>query len=151
MENAYLVGLANGGKLWSIRARSVDLAQNRFVVTLAGIHDGRIYDRGKVALKLRAGRAAYNIYGRDLTLSDGILVEGNEGQRISAPGASWNSFSATLRSSGGVAFESSLGRMTAKTLVVDVRKREMSMWDVAGSANVKATQGAGGKEGRNAN
>ena len=110
MENAYLVGLGSGGKLWSIRAGSVELAQNRFIVTLAGIHDGRVYDRGRVALKLRAGRAAYNIYGKDLTLSDGILVEGNEGQRISAPGATWNSFSATLRSSGGVAFESGAGK-----------------------------------------
>jgi hypothetical protein len=151
IENAYIVGLGHDGKLWTVRAKSVELAQNRFIVTLSGITDGRIFDKGKPALKVRAGRIAYNIYARDMQLSNGVQIEGSEGQRITAPGATWNSYTAMLRSTGGVAFESSLGRVTAKTLVVDVRNRQMSMWDIAGTANVKTIQELAGKEEPNAN
>jgi hypothetical protein len=150
IEDAYIVGLGNNVKLWSIKAGTVDLAQNRFVVTLNHVTDGKIFDKGKPALEVRAGRIAYNISAQDMTLSGGVTIEGNEGQRITGPGATWNSFTGMLRSTGRVAFESKLGRMTAKTLVVDVRNRELTMWDVAGSMNLKAVEAASDKETRNA-
>ncbi len=151
IDDAHIVGLANNVKLWSIRAGTVELAQNRFVVTLKNVTDGRIFDRDKPALKVRAGRIAYNLNAQDMTLCDCVTIEGNEGQKITAGGATWNSFTATLRSSGRVGFESKFGVMSANMLVVDVRNRQMQMWDVVGSANVRAIEALVGKEARDAN
>jgi len=151
VDNAYIVGLGRNGKLWSIRERTVELAQNRFVVTLNDVTDGRIFDRGKPALKVRAGRIAYNISAQDMQLTRGITIEGNEGQRITGEGATWNSFTSMLRSSGRVCYESSLGRVTANMLIVDVRNRQMQMWDVVLTVPMKTIEGAGAEEARHAN
>lgn len=130
MEDAYLVGLGGGGKQWSVRADRVEISQNRSSTTISRITDGRIYDKGKVALKVRAGRAAYDIYSRNLLLSGGIGIEGPEGQRVRAEGATWNSYSSVLRSNGQVSFESKQSRATADSLTVDLRKQQMDLLNI---------------------
>lgn len=129
MENAYLVGLGRSGKIWSAHAESVEMAQNRYSVELKNIHDGEVIDKGKTVLKLSAGRADYNLYARDLRLSDGVLVEGDDGQSIKALGASWNWSTGILRSNGGVAYKSNWGSANAEALEVNLRNHRMRMWN----------------------
>ncbi len=105
------------------------MAQNRYSVELRNIQDGEVIDKGKTVLKLRAGRADYNLYARDLRLSDGVLVEGNEGQSVKAPGASWNWSTGILRSNGGVTYKSNWGSAGAEALEVDLRNHRMRMWN----------------------
>ena len=150
IHDARIVGLHGGVKLWSTRARTIQLAQNRIVVTLDDITDGTVFDRGRPVLRVRAGRVAYNICAQDLQLSRGVTIEGARGQRISTEGAVWNSATGMLRSTRDVIFESPLGRMTAKLLTVDVRNREIRMWDVVGSANADLLREPAEKEARNA-
>jgi len=86
-----------------------------------------------------------------MLLSNGVTIEGSEGQTITAPGATWNSFTSMLRSRGRVAYRSAIGKVTADMLVVDVRNREMQMWNVALSADVGAIEALARKEERHAN
>lgn len=130
MEDAYLVGLGHNGKLWSTKARKVEIAQNHSTTTLTDIHDGKIFDKGKVALEIKAGRAVYDTYTRDLQLTDGVLITGKEGQRISGDGASWNSATSTLRSIGLVSFEAGSSKVTTDKLLVDMRNKELEMWNI---------------------
>ena len=130
MEDAYLVGLGHNGKLWSTKARKVEIAQNRSTTILTGIHDGKIFDKDKIALRVKAGRAVYDTYTRDLQLSGGVLIDGANRQRITGEGASWNSTTSTLRSIGVVNFETPSSRITTERLVVDLRNHQMEMWNV---------------------
>ncbi len=144
MEDAYLVGLGHGAKLWSVKAKKIEIGQNRSSTTITGIEDGRIYDRGKVALNVKAGRADYDVLTRNLTLSKGIFIQGLAGQSVRADGATWNSFASTLRSSGRVSFVSGSSSMVADSLVVNLRKREMEMWNVCMRMPVKEIPGPPG-------
>jgi hypothetical protein len=130
MEDAKLIGLGGGRKLWSVRAGKIEMGRSRSGVTITGISEGTIYDRGKPALSVCAGRADYDVYSRNLLLSKGIRVEGREGQRLSADGAIWNSFNSTLRSNGRISFESKWSKLSADSLVVDMRSRQMDMWNI---------------------
>ena len=130
MEDTYLVGMKDNRKLWSVKAKKVEMTQNRSTTAVTGIKDGKIYDKGKVAFKLSAGSAIYDIYGRNLRLMDGILVEGKDGQIIRGKGAEWNSSAATLRSIGQVEFENRWNKVTADRLLVNVNDQEVRMWNV---------------------
>ena len=130
MEDAYLVGLGSKGKLWSLKARKVEMSQDRSTTTLTGIHDGRIFDRGKPVLKVDAGTAQYDIYYRNLQLGGGVSIRSNTGERISGPGAYWSAAAGVLQSTGRVVFETGWSRIEADSLALDTRKREMSLRNV---------------------
>jgi len=140
MENVYLVGIGQGSKLWSIHAGKVELSQDRARATVTRISEGKIFDQGRVALKMKAGMATYGIYSRGLNLWNGITLEGNEGQRVSGHGATWDSRTAILRSRGTVIFESKWSKVTAKALEVNLRNRELRMWDTAMVVNLKQAE-----------
>lgn len=146
MDNAYLVGLGHNGKLWSIKAKKVEISQDRVVTTVSGITDGKIYDKGKIALKVRAGRATYNTYIRDLVLTNGVRIESLDGQTISGPGASWNSAMGMLRSQGPVTVETKWSTLTADPLIVDLRNKEMCMWRINMRVNMRQADGLLDKE-----
>ncbi|MGC8862347.1 MAG: LPS export ABC transporter periplasmic protein LptC [Armatimonadota bacterium] len=151
IEDARIIGVSGGVKLWSVRAKNVELAQNRLVVTLDNVTDGSVFDKGNSILSIRAGRITYNIAARDMQLSKGVTIAGSRGQRITAAGAVWNSYTGILRSTTHVAFESPLGRMKAEELVVNVRNRRLQMSNVVGSANIEAMQEPVPNDARNAN
>lgn len=136
MENMRLVGMGKKGKLWSMRARRVEVARDRTLTTLSGISDGRIYDSGKVALKVDAGRAVYDSSRENMQLSGGIDIRGRNGERVTAEGADWNSSTSTLRSKGRIRVETRWSTMTADNLIVDVAGKELTMRNVSGTANV---------------
>jgi len=137
MEDAYLVGTSNGKKTWSVKAKRVDIAQNRSTTTVTGMSDGKIFDDGKLALKLQAKKAVYDIYGKNLQLSGGIKVDGLNGQTIRSNGAFWNSGSSTLRSIGQVEFQDKWNKIHTKDLLVDVKSKEVSMWNVQIMVDIK--------------
>lgn len=152
MEDAKLVGLGGGQKLWSIRAGKIEMGRNRSGATITGISEGMIYDRGKPALSVYAGRADYDVFSRNLLLSKGIRIEGREGQKLSADGAIWNSFNSTLRSNGRISFESRWSKLSADSLVVDLRSRQMDMSNIRMRVSSKEILDVFGREaGGNAN
>ena len=66
----------------------------------------------------------------DLLLEKGISVVGSDGQRVTAQGATWNSMTSTLRSKGEVVYDSDWGKAKTDKMLVDVKKQEMTMWNV---------------------
>jgi hypothetical protein len=130
MTDTYLVGLSKGDKLWSVRAKNVEIARDRITTTIRDIHDGKIYRDHKVAFRVKAGSGSYNGWTRDLTLGDGIVVEGSEGQKIITRGARWTNGDTTLRNTDPVVFENKWGTFSTQRLEVRLAKREMEMWKV---------------------
>lgn len=130
MRNAHFVGLNRKGKIWSLNAKSVEIGRNRYLTTLTGITQGKIFDSGKVALQMEAGRAVYNSIAGDLAMDNGISLVGADGQRVTARGANWNSATASLRSTGRVLFQSPWGQASTDRMLVDMRNKEMTMWNV---------------------
>lgn len=136
MHNAYFVGLNRKGKLWSIKAKKVEIGQNRYLTTLTNVSDGKIFNEGKPALKMKAGRAMYNSMVGDLALDQGICVTGMDGQQMTASGADWNSTTSTLRSRGKVQFQSQIGKASTDSILVDMKAKEITMWNVSGSVDL---------------
>ena len=130
MHNAYFVGLNRKGKLWSLKAKSVEIGQNRFLTTLTGITQGRIFDAGKPVLQMEAGRAVYNSMVGDMAMDEGIRLTGADGQRLTASGADWNSTASSLRSNGKVYYESPWARGSTDAVSVDIKSRELTMYNV---------------------
>lgn len=130
MTDAYFVGFGHKSKLWSLKARKVQIGQSRFVTTLTGITQGRIFDRGKPVLGVEAGKAVYNSAAGDLKMNKGIALSGSDGQKITADGAHWNSATSTLRSSGRVHYEAPWGKASTDAVTVDMNTKEMTMTNV---------------------
>lgn len=127
IEEARFVGLNNNKKAWSLNADKVEIARDRTTTTLTRITDGQIYIGSKVAATVTAGKAVYSTRFKDLQLSHGVIVKGNENQKVSAQGAVWNSATSTLRSKGQVNFENRRSRISGDELTVDLKKKEMTM------------------------
>ncbi len=130
MNDAHFVGLTHGSKSWSLDAKKVEIGQQRYITTLADITDGKIFESGKPILQVKAGQATYNSVFGDLLLEKGISVVGSDGQRVTAQGATWNSMTSTLRSKGEVVYDSDWGKAKTDKMLVDVKKQEMTMWNV---------------------
>ncbi|OFX17569.1 MAG: LPS export ABC transporter periplasmic protein LptC [Armatimonadetes bacterium RBG_16_58_9] len=133
MEDVRLVGLGETGKRWSLRAGKVEIARNRSVTTLTGISEGSIFDQGKVALTVDAGKAVYDQRSDELALSGGITVEGRKGERVSAEGAKWDGRTSKLVGQGRVEVSGKWGSAQGSDLVVDARQKEITMTNVSGS------------------
>ncbi|MCE5315307.1 MAG: LPS export ABC transporter periplasmic protein LptC [Armatimonadota bacterium] len=131
MEDVYLVGLGHNGKLWSAKADKVEIGRDRSITELDKIHDARIYDSGKVALKAKAGKAIYNTRRKNLSLGGGVEIVGSNGQKVTGEGAVWSSSNAMLRSVGPVKFDGKMGNVVADRLVVDLKSQELGMWNVS--------------------
>jgi len=130
MEGAYFVGLGHDGKQWSAQADRVEIGQNRSITNLTGIHDGKVFDNGKVALKIKAGNAVYDTFTRDLTLGGGVEIIGRRGQIITGAGADWNSTTQILRSKGPVGFRTKSSSVVTDALRVNLKDKQMEMWNV---------------------
>ena len=141
MRNASFVGLNHRQKVWSIKANRVQIGRDRTSTTLAGISQGKIFDRGKLALQVEAGRAMYNSAAGDLMMDGGIKLSGSDGQVLTAKGASWNSTSSTLRSNGQVNYKSPWASASTKEMLVDMKNKEMTMRNVTLSVDL-SSQGA---------
>lgn len=146
MEDAHLVGLGRDGKLWSLHAKKIEMSRNRSSTTISGITEGKVYDAGKVALRVEAGSASYDVYQKNLLLSGGVRIEGADGQKITGRGATWNSRTSTLRSLGPVSIETKWSKMTTDKMLVDVRNKEMSMWNVRMLANLREIESGAGTD-----
>lgn len=136
MRDAYFVGLGRRGKLWSLKARSVEIGQDRSVTTLRGVTDGRIFGSGRVLFKVRAGKAVYDAGNQTMRLCLGILIKGNKGQSVAATNARWSASNSTLESGGAVRFRTPSGETRANHLTVDLKKKELLMNNVCGKIDV---------------
>ena len=128
MNDAYFVGMKNKDKIWSLKAKKVDISRNRSITSLSGITDGKIFNKGKAVFQVQAGQATYNSLDKKLLLDDGINIQGEDGQRLSARYAEWNSTTSTLRSNGRVMFTSKWSKASAEKLIVNLKTREMTLW-----------------------
>ena len=127
MEDAYLVGINNQGKAWSLKAKSVDVSQNRAFTTVSEITDGRIFDKDKPAFRLKAAKAVYSNSSRRLKLLGGVRIDGSEGQVIKANGADWDPTSSILRSHGGVNLRTKGSDISTQKLAIDLKNEELTM------------------------
>ncbi len=130
MNNAHFVGLTHGKKSWSVDAKKVAIGQERYITYLKNITNGKIFESGKLVLQIEAGQATYNSVFGNLWLDKGISVIGNNSQRLTAQGATWNSMNSTLRSKGEVVYQSDWGNAKTDKMLVDVKNKEMTMWNV---------------------
>lgn len=147
MEDVHLVGLGHNGKLWSAKAASVEIGQDRRFTKLKKISDGKIFDADKVILKAKAGEALYDTCRKDLALQKGVTITGADGQSVSGEGARWNSADMSLRSIGEVNFKCRWGDARAENLDVDLRNRELTMRNVSMKINLDNVEDqANGKE-----
>lgn len=141
IEDAYLVGLGSRGKLWSVKAKKVEVAQNRTTTILSGITRGDVFDSGKVAFSLQAGKAIYDSLSNNLALSGGIKIS-SEGRIVETEGALWSPRNATLSSTGRVVYRGEWGKLTAERLELDARSRQMSCWRVGWQIDVENAKDA---------
>lgn len=136
MRNASFVGLNHSKKIWSVKAKRVQIGQDRSSTTLTGITEGKIFDKGKPVLQMQAGRAQYNSMVGDLAMDRGIKLTGFNGQKLAADGASWNAATSTLRSNGKVHYESKSAKASSDKVLLDANKKELTMWNVHAAVDI---------------
>lgn len=118
--------------MWSLKAAHVELAQNRTTTTINRISDGKVFSDGKVAFRVRAGKAVYDTGSGYLALDGGIHIRGQK-QALSAGGAVWSPVTQVLRSTGPVEYSSSWTKIRAESLQLNTRSKELSLFRVTGS------------------
>jgi len=141
MRNAYFVGMGKHGKAWSLKAKTVEIGQTRSITTLTNVTEGKIFDSGKIALQLNAGQAIYDSFTMNLRMDHGINIQAKNGDKLTAEGADWNSTTSVLRSIGRVSLDSKLGRISTEKVEVDLRNKEITLWN--GDMSVDLSKEAG--------
>lgn len=139
IQDARIVALSKGTKLWSLYAKTAEVSRDRRVISLMGIRRGIVYHGRTPVLNVDAGMVRYDTFSGDLIVSHGACACSHEGQVISTQGFRWNTSSMVLVTTGPVHFRSSLGSATARTLMLDLRTRELKLVDVFGRINVEST------------
>ncbi len=137
-KDARIVALSKGIKLWSLHAKTAELSRDRRVISLIGIKQGIVYQDHTPALNVDAGMIRYDAFSGDLFVSHGVCARSPEGQIINTQGFRWNTSRMVLITSGPVYFRSLLGSVTARTLTLDLRARELKLFDVFGRINVES-------------
>ncbi|MGQ9456267.1 MAG: LPS export ABC transporter periplasmic protein LptC [Armatimonadota bacterium] len=140
-EDTRVLCISNGTKLWSLCARRVELAQNRSSVTMRDITNGMVYQKDRPILKVRARKLYYDEFSGCLTVSDSVDIRGMQGQRVYTPGLVWNISKGVLCATGHVLFESSLGKILAGRLSINIRNSQIELSDVHGTMHFELPGG----------
>ena len=89
---------------------------------------------------MSAGSAEYDTYRKNLSLTKGYIITGNDGQRVSGQGAVWDSSTQVLHSVGHVDFETRWGKLSATDMCVDLKSKELTMHNGHGVINLGAVE-----------
>jgi len=139
LENAHIVGISGGSKLWSLRAKTVKLFRNSNLVTLSNVAEGNVYYRSIPVLKVEAGQVRYDPFSAEMIVSGWVRIRGTRGQIISSPGLIWSSSGSIIRTVGPVVFKSELGSVSASRLLLNLRTKEMKLFEVRGTVQCEGT------------
>ncbi len=146
VNDAVLIGRAQGRMLWRISAQKVDLSKDQRSVTADGLHDGLLYDqKGHPAISVSAAHATYSSLTAALTsnvsgvmdVSGGLQAKllGKNGMIIQTDHLIWNSVLNSASCPGGIKAHLPNGAVTADaaTLTVDTATKEITMTQVSGT------------------
>ena len=82
VEGIKLAGRSKGRPIWRMDADRLMFSQNQYVTTVEGIHGGAIYQDGKPAASVKAGRASYDSIRHSLDASGGVSINTKDGTML---------------------------------------------------------------------
>jgi len=89
LHHLVVAGRERGKKGWELEAETVRVSRDERFTDLRQVRRGVLYSQGKPTLRLRAGTARLDAQTRDLKISNGITVDGEDGLRIRSEQANW--------------------------------------------------------------
>ena len=125
LEKVKIVGRAKGAKTWMLKAKRVDVALSKTTTTLYDLYDGVIYDNGKQAAKVKAGRAFVNDIDKSLEVTDGVTVTAKGDLKVTTKNARYDSWRKLLTCPNKVSMISGKSIASADSMVTDIGTGEV--------------------------
>lgn len=131
-KNATLVGRANGQKVWSFEAKTIDVSKDRRTATFRGIARGELLQDGKKVASLSAEEVFYNTFSRNVKVPGGARFELVEGPVFQVRDVQWNASQSRLTCSGGVTATLAGSELHGEKMMADLRAKELVIEKVSG-------------------
>jgi len=129
LEGIEIIGRSDGNKAWSAAADSADLTQGGTSVTFTNVKEAAIYEDGRPALRISAGKAVFKFAFGDIDASGGIKVSSEKGFTVRTEIARWSGYFKRLICPEKVVFTFGGSRLEGKNLTADIGKGEITLDD----------------------
>jgi hypothetical protein len=149
MDDAVISVRGQGRLRLRVAARQITVSRDRRSITVDGLHDGILYDnRERPEVQFDAGRMVYDTPTGDmastadtnLVLTGGITAStvANDGFRLAAAQATWNSVTGIVQSldSVNITFAHASGTAVADGVRYDTRTRNLSVARMHGTLRI---------------
>ncbi|MFQ3550135.1 MAG: hypothetical protein SNJ70_10345 [Armatimonadota bacterium] len=137
MENVKVIGISGNNKSWQIKADSLNLAQNRTIVTIKNINDGIVFIDKDRKLKLSSKKIIYDINSKTLRADGGFVITQPDIFTIKGNSVVWTEYNKQLTSQEELTFKNQWTEVTAEKFIADFNTQEYQMWQVKMKADPK--------------
>lgn len=131
-KDATLVGRANGQKVWSFRAKTIDVSKDRRQATFRGVARGELLEKGKKIADLSADAVTYNTFTRDVQVPGVARFELVDGPSFKVRNVQWDAAESKLICHGGVDASLAGSELHGEKMVANLRAKELTIEKVSG-------------------
>jgi hypothetical protein len=128
LHNVQVVGRGEGVRIWSFKADDVDVSRGRMRTVIRGVHEGKLFDKGKLVADVTAGEAVYDAANKNVEVTRGAKVTAKLGFKASTDRLMWSGSNRQLLCPGRVVFSSGDGKLVGQNLLADVGRGEVTLW-----------------------
>jgi hypothetical protein len=136
-KNAQFVGRAGGKKVWSLKAKTIDVSRDMQTATFGGVTDGKLIKDGKLMATLSAGRMMYNTFSRNISVPASADFKLADGPAFKVRNVVWDAGASRLMCTGGVDIVLGGSTLHGQEMTADLEKKELSLRKVNGKIRVE--------------
>ena len=131
-KDAKLVGRSGGKKTWVFDAKTIEVSKDRTMATFKGITRGSMLDGDKVFASISAKDVTYNTYSRNVSIPGTAQLTMATGPTLKIRNILWIGNESKLNCFGGVDATIDGGTVHGDSMVVDFKKKELTIQKVNG-------------------
>lgn len=133
-------GKAEGHRLdgpsWSLDYDKIDMSTDQVLANLDGIHDGKLFRKGKKPVRLQAKHASVNTASNDFTLTGPVTITDPENGKLrtfASDSAVWNAFAQTLTLAHPSTFTQGDAQLHVEHLTYNLKTGEVKLGRIRGT------------------
>ena len=130
--NANLVGRSNGKKVWTFKAKTIDVSKDRRLAIFRDVAKGSLLQDGKEIASLSSKKVVYNTYTNNVSAPLGAEFKLKEGPAFKVHDVFWSAQKSKLLCKKGIDMDLAGSTLHGEKMTVDLEKKELVIEKVKG-------------------
>lgn len=135
-RDANIIGRQDGKKVWSFRAKSIEVSRDRRLVTFQNIINGTLIKDGNVIASLSAKKVIYDSLIGKISAPGLSEVKIVNGPTLKVKNIYWNGQKSKLVCTGGIRANFDGSTLEGERLTADFEKKEITIDKVRGTIRI---------------